>query len=317
MNTTTAATQKKTALGQALELAAAGDRLADTEALSYRQIVWRQLRRDRLTMAAIAVLLLIAILSLLAEPISEQILGVDPNKTDLLKTFVAPSREHLLGTDALGRDQLARLLFGGRISLAIGFLGALFTLVLGVGIGVSAAYFGGPVDDLIIWGINTLDAIPGLFLLLVIGALFEVSPFSLTLIFALLGWPFISRLVRSSAYSMREREFVLAARSYGATDFSIMRRHIIPNILPIVVIATARSVGNLILAESALSFLGFGVQPPTSTWGNMLTRAQQYILIPDNRHLVIAPGFMIALTVLCLFIIGDGLRDAMDPRLRR
>jgi peptide/nickel transport system permease protein len=316
MNTTTQVSRDERSAAQPVRLGTAGDHLAQTEPLSYWQIVWSQLRRDRLTMTAIAVLLLIALLSLLAGPISEHLLNVDPNKTDLLKTFARPSREHLLGTDALGRDQLARLLFGGRISLAIGFLGTIFTLILGIGIGVTAAYFSGRVDDLIIWSINTLDSIPGLFLLLVIGALFEISPFTLTIVFALLGWPFISRLVRSSAYSMKEREFVLAARSYGATDVSIMRRHIIPNIFPIVIIATARSVGNLILAESALSFLGFGVQPPISTWGNMLTRAQQFILVPDNRHLVFAPGFMIALTVLCLFIIGDGLRDAMDPRLR-
>jgi peptide/nickel transport system permease protein len=316
MNTTAPAARNESGHIKPVHLEDADSRLARTEALSYWRIVMRQLRRDRLTLAAIGVLLIIAILSILAEAISTNLLHVDPNATDLMATFQPPSADHILGTDALGRDQLSRLLYGGRISLAIGFLGTIFTIILGISIGVTAAYFGGRVDDFIIWLINTLDSIPGLFLLLVIGSLFEVSPFALTLLFAFLGWPTISRLVRSSAYSMREREFVTAARSYGATDFTIMWRHIVPNIFPIVIIATARSVGNLILAESALSFLGFGVKPPTSTWGTMLTQAQQYILIPDNRHLVIAPGFMIALTVLCLFIIGDGLRDAMDPRLR-
>lgn len=316
MSTTAQISSNDTGHVKPVRIGTADDRLLNTEAISYWQIVLRQLRRDRLTIAAIVVLLIIALLSIFAGVISENFLGVDPNATDLMATFQQPSAEHLLGTDGLGRDQLARVLYGGRISLSIGLLGTLFTIILGIGIGVTAAYFGGGVDDFIIWVINTLDAIPGLFLLLVIGSLFEVSPLALTLIFAFLGWPFISRLVRSSAYSMREREFVLAARSYGATDLMIMVRHIIPNIFPIVIIATARSVGNLILAESSLSFLGFGVKPPTSTWGTMLTQAQQFILIPDNRHLVIAPGFMIAITVLCLFIIGDGLRDAMDPRLR-
>jgi peptide/nickel transport system permease protein len=316
MSTTVQASSNESGHIKPARLATADDHLLHTEAISYWQIVLRQLRRDRLTMTAIAVLLVIALLSLFAGVISTYILGVDPNATDLMATFEQPSAEHLLGTDGLGRDQLSRILYGGRISLSIGLLGTLFTIILGIGIGVTAAYFGGRVDDSIIWGINTLDAIPGLFLLLVIGSLFDISPLALTLIFALLGWPFISRLVRSSAYTMKEREFVLAARSYGATDLMIMARHIVPNIFPIVIIATARSVGNLILAESALSFLGFGVKPPTSTWGTMLSQAQQFILIPDNRHLVIAPGFMIALTVLCLFIIGDGLRDAMDPRLR-
>ncbi|MCA9999074.1 MAG: ABC transporter permease, partial [Anaerolineales bacterium] len=163
--------------------------------------------------------------------------------------------------------------------------------------------------------INTLDSIPQLFLLFIVGALFELSPAALTLLFALLGWPFISRLVRSSVFSLKEREYISAAHALGMSDGAIMWRHIVPNVIPLVIIATARRVGNLILAESALSFLGFGVQPPTSTWGTMLTKAQQFILVPDARHLVVAPGVMIALTVLCLFIIGDGLRDAMDPRL--
>lgn len=286
------------------------------EPLTFWRIAWRHLRRDWLTMAAIVVLVLIALLSLAAGAISSQVLGVDPNATDLMATFQPPSAEHWLGTDALGRDQLSRLLYGGRISLGIGLLGTLFTIILGITIGVSAAYFGGVVDDAVIWIINTLDAIPALFLLLVVGSLFQLSPLALTVLFALLGWPFISRLVRSQTYSMKEREFVLAARSIGATDAAIIGRHIVPNVFPVVIIATARSVGNLILAESALSFLGFGVQPPTSTWGTMLTKAQQFILLPEARHLVVAPGALIALTVLCLFIIGDGLRDAMDPHLR-
>lgn len=289
--------------------------MRDDKPLSFWRIALIRLRRDKLTMVAMLVLVVIAILSLGAGIISEHLLGVDPNATDLLATFQPPSAEHWLGTDSLGRDQLSRLLYGGRISLAIGVAGTLFTTVLGISIGMVAGYFGQWVDDAVMWVINTLGSIPGLFLLLVVGALFNLSPGALALLFALLGWPFISRLVRSTVFSIKEREFMIAARALGSSDLAIMWRHLVPNVFPIVIIATARSVGNLILAESALSFLGFGVQPPTSTWGTMLTKAQQFILIGDARHLVIAPGFMIALTVLCLFIIGDGLRDAMDPRL--
>jgi peptide/nickel transport system permease protein len=200
--------------------------------------------------------------------------------------------------------------------LRIGLLGAVFTTVLGITLGMSAAYFHKRVDDFIMWIINTLNSIPQLFLLLIIGSLFELSPNWLTVLFALLGWPFITRLVRSTVFSLREREYILAAQALGGSSFLILFRHILPNILPIVIIATMRAVGNLILAESALSFLGFGVQPPTSTWGTMLTKAQQFLIIPEGRHLVVGPGVMITVTVLCLFIIGDGLRDAMDPRLR-
>ena len=290
--------------------------LSSEKPLSFWQIAWIRIRRDRLTMLAVGVLGLIALSSIFAGAISTNILDVDPNKTSILESFEGPSATHWLGTDALGRDQLARLLFGGRVSLMIGLFGTIFTLAFGISIGMLAAYFGGRVDDFVIWIINTLGAIPGLFLLLIVGSLFKLSPLALALLFGILGWPGIARLVRSTVFSLREQEYVLAARALGVTDLSIMSRYILPNVIPIVIIATARRVGTLILSESALSFLGFGVQPPTSTWGTMLTKAQQFILIPDGRHLVFAPGMMIALTVLCLYIIGDGLRDAMDPRLR-
>jgi peptide/nickel transport system permease protein len=292
------------------------DAKIDDKPLSWWTIALLRLRRDKLTIAAMIVLLIITILCLGAGVISEHILGVGPDDTDILATFAPPSSEHWLGTDSVGRDQLSRLLYGGRVSLAIGTIGTIFTLVLGISIGMSAAYFGNRVDDIIMWFINTLTSIPSLFLLLILGALFNITPPVLTLLFGFLGWPFISRLVRSSVYSIKEREFVIASRALGATDITIMLKHILPNVIPVVIIATARRIGTLILSESALSFLGFGVQPPTATWGSMLTKAQQFILIPNARHLVVAPGVMIATTVLCLYIIGDGLRDALDPRLR-
>jgi peptide/nickel transport system permease protein len=303
-------------ISSVLALEAQLEAMTDDKPLSFWRIATRRLRRDKLTLSAMIVLSLIAFIAIGADYISANILEVDPDKTDLLVTFEPPSSEHLLGTDALGRDQLSRLMFGGRISLAIGVLGALFTTLLGIGLGMSAAYFGKRVDDFVMWVINTLSAIPILFLLLIIGAFFELSAGWMIILFAMLGWPFITRLVRSTVFSLRERDYMIAARALGGSDFSILFRHVLPNVLPIVVIATMRTVGNLILFESALSFLGFGVQPPTSTWGTMLTKAQQFILIPSGRHLVAAPGIMITITVLCMFIIGDGLRDAMDPRLR-
>ena len=291
--------------------------LANTSPTSFWVIAWRRLRRDRLTMVALGTLVVIALLSIFAGPISRNLLGVEsPDASSLLDTFLPPSSEHFLGTDDLGRDQLTRLLYGGRISLTIGVLGTIFTVVLGVSIGMAAAYFGKWVDDAVIYIINTLGAIPSLYLLLIVGALWELTPTWLAVLFGLLGWPGIARLVRSTVYSLREQEYVMASKALGSSDVAIMYRHILPNVIPIVIIATARRVGNLILSESALSFLSFGVKPPTSTWGTMLTKAQQYMLRPDGRHLVIAPGVMITLTVLCLFVIGDGLRDAMDPRLR-
>ena len=290
--------------------------MVESKPLSFWRIAMIRLRRDRLTLGAIAILLIILFASLGAEIINERVLGVDPYDTNLLASLEPPSSAHLLGTDTLGQDQLARLLIGGRISMAIGFFGAIFTLMIGVTLGMMAAYFGGIIDDVIMWVINTLNSIPGLFLLLIVGALFDLSAAWLTVLFALLGWPFITRLVRSTVFSLRERDYIMASNALGASSFSIMFRHILPNVIPIVIIATARAVGNLMLSESILSFLGFGVQPPTPTWGNMLTEAQQYIVRPDARHLIVAPGVMITITVLCMFIIGDGLRDALDPRLK-
>ena len=290
--------------------------LREDRPLSFWRIAMIRLGRDRLTLAAFGVLLVIVLLSVGADWINANILEQDPYDTNLIDSLLPPSADHWLGTDDLGQDQLARLLVGGRVSLMICFLGALFTVILGITIGMTAAFFGGIVDDLIMWFINTLIAIPTLFLFLIVGALFELNPFWLTLLFAFLGWPFTSRLVRSTVFSMREREFVTASRALGASSASTMFRHILPNVIPIVIIAATRRLGTLVLAEAALSFLGFGVRPPTPTWGNMLTEAQQYILRDDALHLVLYPGIMITLTVLCIYIIGDGLRDALDPRLK-
>lgn len=302
--------------GDVLALTDQLEAMVDEKPLTFWRIAMIRLRRDKLTIAAMIILGIIILLTLLAGVISEQILHVNPNDTDILATFEPPSAQHWLGTDGVGRDQLSRLLFGGRVSLAIGAIGTIVTLLVGISLGVLAAYFGRWVDDFIIWIINTLNAIPVLFLFLVLGAVFNITPAVLTVLFGLLGWPLITRLVRSTVFSLKEREFIQASQALGSSDLSIVFRHILPNVVPIVIIATARRVGTLILLESALSFLGFGVKPPTATWGSMLTKAQQFIIIPSGRHLVVAPGVMIAVTVLCLYIIGDGLRDAMDPRLK-
>lgn len=284
------------------------------EPLSFGQIAVRRLLRDRLTLFAMGVILVLAVLSALADVISHEILGVDPNSTDLLATFEPPSREYWLGTDQLGRDQLARLLVGGRTSLAIGFAGAFIAMTLGVTIGLSAGFAGGRFDDGIMWGINTLNSIPSIFLLLIVFALWSPNPTSLIIILGFLGWIGTARLVRGEVFSVRERDWVTASRALGASNTTLMFRHILPNVIPIVIIVTAIDVGTLILIESALSFIGLGVQPPTATWGNMLAKAQQYFHL--GPHLIIFPGLLITVTVLCLFIIGDGLRDALDPRLK-
>jgi peptide/nickel transport system permease protein len=288
--------------------------LHDQVSLSLWQIAGRRLRRDRLTLLALAVVGTLALLSIFADVISLHLLHVDPNDTDLLATFEPPSSAHWLGTDQLGRDQLARLLVGGRISLAIGFAGAAMAMTLGVSIGMFAAFKGGRTDDFIMWFINTLQSVPTIFLLLIVVALFEPSAFWLTMIFGFLGWTGAARLVRGEVLSLREREFIMATVALGGSTRRILVRHVFPNVLPIVTVIAAIDVGGLILAESGLSYLGLGVQPPQATWGNMLTKSQQYRIL--GPHLVIFPGMLITVTVLCLYLIGDGLRDALDPRLQ-
>ena len=288
--------------------------LATGKPLSFWRIALIRLKRDKLTLTAFAILGLISLLALSAGLVSEHILGVDPNATELLATFQGPSAEHWLGTDQLGRDQLARLLYGARISLSIGIFGTMVAIVLGVWIGVTAGYFGGRVDDGIMWFINTVSSIPAFFLLLIVAALFQLTPVSLVLLFGLLGWIGAARIVRGQVFSVKEREYILASKALGSSGLSIMLRHIIPNVLPILIIVTVRDIGILILTESALSFLGLGVQPPTATWGSMRSKSQQYFRL--GPHLVVFPGLLITITVLCLYLIGDGLRDALDPRLR-
>ena len=291
-----------------------GMQTGSVEPLSFGTIALRRLLRDRLTLIAIGVIAIMVVVSALADVISQEILGVNPNSTDLQVTFQPPSKEHLLGTDQLGRDQLSRLLVGGRTSLAIGFAGAFIALTLGVSVGLLSGFFGGRVDDLIMWFINTLQSIPQIFLLLIIFALFAPTPTWLVIILGFLGWVGTCRLVRGEVFSVRERDYVTASRALGASRWTLMTRHILPNVIPIVIIVTAIDIGTLILIESALSFIGLGVQPPTATWGNMLAKAQQYFYL--GPHLIIFPGLLITITVLCLFIIGDGLRDALDPRLK-
>ena len=290
--------------------------LKDEAPLSFWQIALIRIRKDKLTLTCISILLIILITSLFTGPITRAI-GVDPFDTDLLAQFEPPSAEHWLGADDLGQDQFARLIYAARISLGIGFFGAFFILTIGITLGMIAAYFGGFVDDTIMWLINTLNAIPQLYLFLILGALFDITPTLLVLIFGFTAWPFTTRLVRSQVYSLREREYVMASTALGASSFYTIYKHILPNVIPIVIINAARAVGNLMLAEAILSFIGFGVRPPTPTWGNMLTKAQQYVFQFDERWFLIVPaGLMITITVLCVFIIGDGLRDALDPKLK-
>ena len=277
---------------------------------------FRQLLHDRLTLAALITLLLLTGVCALGPPVIENGLKIDVNRTNTRDSFLAPGLQgHLLGTDYLGRDQLIRLMYGGRVSLAIAYLSSIMIILIGVSLGLLAGFYGGRVDDIIAWLINTLSSIPPLFLFLVVAALWQPSVEVLVLILALLGWVGTSRLVRGEVLTLKERDYVLAAQALGATNRRLLLHHIFPNLMSIVIVTGTIIAGNLILLESGLSYLGVGVQPPTPTWGNMLTDSRTYFV--QGVHLILWPGVLILITVMCFYLIGDGLRDALDPHHSR
>jgi peptide/nickel transport system permease protein len=279
---------------------------------------FRRIRRDRPTVIALITLAVFVVLAVGADVLANGFFGYSFTRQDLLSSYEPPDVRHpafWLGSDNLGRSEVVRLLYGARISLAVGFGAAFINLTIGLALGLAAGYFRGWFDDLVQFVISTLVSIPSLFLLLIVAVLFSPSAFTLVIILGLLSWPTVSLFVRGQTLSLSEREFVTAARVLGANHMRLIVQHVLPNVLPLVIVLSAIDVGTLILTESALSFLGLGIQPPTPSWGNMLTNAAS-----DLSHgpwLVYGPGAAIFLTVLCLYLIGDGLRDALDPRLNR
>ena len=279
--------------------------------------LWR-IRHDLTTMVALTIIGSMIVLALGADVLADHVFKISFSKQDLLRIFERPSFANepafWLGADNLGRSEIVRLLYGARVSLFIGIVAALVQLTLGLALGVSAGYFRGRWDDLVVWLISTLNGIPTIYLLIIVGLLFRLDPVSLVILIGLLGWTGEANLARGQTFAWRERDFVVAARTIGASPFRIMLRHIVPNILPLMIVTGMLTIGGVILAESALSYLGFGIQPPVPSWGNMLTGATGFYY--KGPHLIMVPGIAISLTVLCLYLIGDGLRDALDPRLR-
>jgi peptide/nickel transport system permease protein len=256
------------------------------------------------------------VLAATADVLAELVFGSSFQRQDLAHAYTAPSLAApavWLGTDELGRSQIVRLLYGARVSLAVCGAAALLNVVLGLGAGLVGGYFRGWIDDLLQWAISTLQAIPRLVLLLAVSALFTPGPVLLVFVLGLLSWPRIALFVRGQTLGLRQREFLIAARVVGAPEHQIIVRHVLPNVVPFVCVLVAIDLGGLILVESALSFLGLGIQPPLPSWGNMLSNAAASF--SRGPWLVYCPALAISLTVLWLYLLGDGLRDALDPRL--
>jgi peptide/nickel transport system permease protein len=269
---------------------------------------------------ALGGLLLIVAVSAAAPLIAGGMLHTDPAQfvrtpAGRIAVLQPPGPAYPLGTDDVGRDVLTRLLYAGQVSLSVGFLVALVSIGLGVPMGMLAAYFGGWVDDLINAVLQFLLNLPVLFVLIVLSIFLTPNVVQLALIFGLFFWPGTARQVRAVVLSARNRDYVAAARVLGARDGRIMVRHILPNVASVAIVVAGLDMAAAILAESSLSFLGFGVPVPLSSWGNMLSISQD--MFRSAPWLVYPPGFMIFVTVLCVFLVSDGLRDALDPRLAR
>jgi peptide/nickel transport system permease protein len=278
-------------------------------------MVWRRFRRHPGALVGALILGVIVLGCLLAF-----LSPYDPELSNLSSRFQPPSLAHLFGTDALGRDLLTRVLYGGRISLFVGFMVVVITLVIGVPIGAIAGYFGGWVDDVLMRIIDAFLSLPSLLILILISAILREVEFPLfernnvltiAIVIGALSWMTVARLVRAIFLSLREMEYVTAARTLGASNLAIMLGEILPNGFGPIIVESTLEIGYAIMEESGLSFLGFGIQQPTPSWGNLLSNAQEHLT--KHPRLAIFPGIMIFLTVISVNYIGDGLRDALDP----
>ncbi|MCO5175251.1 MAG: ABC transporter permease [Trueperaceae bacterium] len=268
------------------------------------------LLRNKLALFGTAWLLLVCIV-LVTEPVLPL---PSPTRINISNTFAKPSSQHLLGTDENGRDVLARLIDGGRVSILVGIVSALLTVVVGGTLGVVAGYAGGPVDRVIMRVTDGVLSIPVFFLLLAVVALFGSSITVLVLALSFTRWMGPARLIRGEIMRVKELEYSTAVRSLGAGHVRIMFRHLLPQAMPLLIVATSIGVGNVMLVEAGLSFLGLGIAPPTPSWGNMLTASQFYMW--SAPQLAVYPGLMILLTVLAFNAVGDVIRDTLDPRRR-
>lgn len=273
--------------------------------------VVRVLRRDRTVQVGLAIVAVLVALALLAPVLAPY----DPLAVEITERLQPPSRQHLLGTDQVGRDQLSRILYGGRVSLFVGLIAVAIASGIGVVLGLVAGYAGGHLDNVIMRVMDALLAFPGLLLALVIVSALGPSLINTLIAFGIGGIPRYARLLRSLALSVRSREYITAARATGAGHLRLMFRHMLPNSISPVLIAMTLQVGTTIVGIASLGYLGLGIQPPTAEWGAMLSGSQT--LLFRAPWLLFAPGVAILIAVVAFNLVGDGLRDALDPRLRR
>jgi peptide/nickel transport system permease protein len=282
---------------------------------SMTSMIWRRFRRHPGAIASSALLL-----ALLLAVILVSFSPYDPERSNLPRRLEPPSLEHPFGTDPLGRDLLTRVLYGGRISMTVGFMAVVITLLIGIPVGAVSGYFGGWIDNVLMRITDTALSLPVLLVLILLSAILrevELPIFernnvlTIALVIGVLSWMTVARLVRATFLSVREMEFIAAAHCVGASNLRIMVRHILPNAIGPIIVESTLETGWAIMQEAGLSFLGFGIMPPTPSWGNLLSNAQEHMT--KHPWLAIFPGLMIFLAIISVNYIGDGLRDAFDP----
>ena len=270
--------------------------------------LWISFKENKLAIICLVILMVIIIASLLA-PLSPY----DPDAMNLRGKLIPPNAEHLFGTDSLGRDYFTRALYGGRVSLTVGIFSMLVSVIVGTIYGTVSGYIGGMVDNIMMRAVDIFMSVPSFLLIIIINSFLSPSMLTMVVIIGIFSWMGVARIVRAETMSLKERDFVLAAKNMGAGNIEIMLTHIIPNMIPSIIVAASISIARAILTESSLSFLGFGVKQPMSSWGSMLQSAQSHIM--DVPTLAFFPGALILLTVLSFNVIGDVVRNALEPKI--
>nr|WP_240628689.1 oligopeptide ABC transporter permease [Bacillus salacetis] len=278
------------------------------------QIALGRFMKNKLAVSGVVILALIVLMVVFAPLFTDH----SPTKSNLMLVERPPSAENPFGTDSSGRDVLSRFLYGGRISLIVGFSAMVFTLLIGVTLGSIAGYYGGKIDNFIMRATDMMLVLPFLVIILTVMAILDKVTIGIFVaIIALTSWPNLTRIIRGAYLSLREQEFIQGAKAIGASDLRIIFKHFIPNAIGPIVVNASLMMATYIIVESALSFIGFGIPQPTPTWGNMISEAQSLRILRNSPAAWIPPGLAILTTVLCINFIGDGLRDAFDPKSNR
>lgn len=283
------------------------------DGLSLWKISIKRLFKNKLAVFGMIILGILVITAIFAPVIS----SYDRDQTDLGNTYKAPSAEHILGTDQLGRDVLTRLIYGGRVSLSVGLISTTISVIVGVILGAAAGYYGKTIDNVIMRIVDIFMCFPFFVIAITMAAIMGPSIWNVMIISGLLNWTQIARIVRAEVMSIKQREFIEAARALGLTSKEIIVKHIVPNILAVIIVYSTLGIARGILSEAGLSFLGLGVKQPQPSWGNMLAAAQSLRSLRLHWWLWVPPGVLVFITVLSINFLGDGLRDAFDPKLKR